>query len=65
MIDDLYHKEKKYVKQYLREDYIEKNNFIFNLNKSHALDTTKGINNRSPRNGEEESTFIAGLFSIG
>ena len=23
MIDDLYQKEKKYVKQYLREDYIE------------------------------------------
>ena len=35
MIDELYNKEKKYVKQYMREDYIEKNNFIFDLQKSH------------------------------
>ncbi len=31
MIDDLYQKEKKYVKQYLREDFIENNNVIFEL----------------------------------
>ena len=43
MIDDLYQKEKKYVRQYLREDFIENNNVIFELQKAHALDTTKGI----------------------
>ena len=31
MIDELYTKEKKYVKHYVREDYIEQNNFIFDL----------------------------------
>ena len=31
MIDDLYKKEKKYVKQYLREDYIENNSMMFDL----------------------------------
>jgi len=44
MIDDLYQKEKKYVRQYLREDFIENNNVIFELSKAHALDTTKAIN---------------------
>jgi hypothetical protein len=43
MIDDLYQKEKKYVKQYLREDFIENNNVIFELQKSHQLDTCKAI----------------------
>lgn len=43
MIDELYLKEKKYVKHYLREDFIEQNNFIFELQKSHTLHTTKGI----------------------
>ena len=43
MIDDLYQKEKKYVKQYLREDFIENNNVIFELQKVHQLDTCKAI----------------------
>lgn len=43
MIDELYSKEKKYVKQYMREDFIEKNNFIFNLEKSHQLSTNKAV----------------------
>lgn len=43
MIDDLYKREKKYVKQYLREDYIENNSMMFDLSKSHPLDTTKGL----------------------
>ncbi|CDW76398.1 UNKNOWN [Stylonychia lemnae] len=47
MIDELYQKEKKYVKQYLREDYIEKNNFIFELNKSHQLHTTKDVKHQN------------------
>ncbi len=46
MIDELYHKEKKYVKHYVREDFIEKNNFIFELNKSHALTTNKDMKNK-------------------
>ena len=37
MIDELYQKEKKYIKQYMREDYIEQNNMIFELSKSHGL----------------------------
>ena len=45
MINELYVKEKKYVKQYLREDYIEKNNFIFDIQKSHKLHTSKDIQN--------------------
>ena len=43
MIDDLYTKEKKYVKHYVREDFIEKNNFIFELNKVHNLGTSDFI----------------------
>ena len=35
IIDELYEKEKRYVKQYIREDYIEKNNCIFDLQKLH------------------------------
>ena len=63
MIDDLYQREKKYVKQYLREDYIEKNNFIFDLQKSHALHTTKAIEEN--RQEEEVTGFVGGLYSIG
>jgi len=48
MIDDLYKKEKKYVKQYLREDYIENNSMMFDLSKSHPLDTTKVLQNNQP-----------------
>ena len=35
IIDELYEKEKRYVKQYIREDFIEKNNCIFDLQKLH------------------------------
>lgn len=34
MIDELYWKEKKYVKM-LREDFIGSNDFIFDLSKTH------------------------------
>jgi hypothetical protein len=51
MIDDLYKKEKKYVKQYLREDYIEKNSMMFDLQKSHALQTTKALQDNSCNSG--------------
>ena len=69
MIDDLYQKEKKYVKHYLREDFIEKNNFIFDLQKSHALQTTmNGISQKTRLQELEESTaksgFVGGLYSI-
>lgn len=40
MIDELYWKEKKYVK-YLRDDYVGQNDFIFNLNKTHQLKLSK------------------------
>jgi len=41
MIDQLYVKEKKYVRQYYREDFIEQNNFIFNIGRAHTLGTNK------------------------
>ena len=37
MIDELYWKEKKYIKQHLRDDFIGANDFIFNLSKTHHL----------------------------
>lgn len=43
MIDSLYIKEKKYVKQYVREDYLQGNDFIFNLKKSHPLNNARNI----------------------
>jgi hypothetical protein len=65
MIDDLYKKEKKYVRQYLREDYIEKNSMMFDLQKAHALDTTKGIQNANPKTEEPtDGKFMGGLYSI-
>ncbi len=66
MIDDLYQREKKYVKQYLREDYIEKNNVIFELDKSHALDTTKGMRTQlAPAVPQSVGELVGGLYSIG
>jgi hypothetical protein len=37
VIDELYDKEKKYVRQYIREDYVEPNSCIFELDRSHQL----------------------------
>lgn len=62
MIDDLYQKEKRYVRQYLREDFIENNSFIFDLQKSHALHTSKGINAEAAL---KEKVTGFGLYSIG
>ena len=65
MIDDLYKKEKKYVKQYLREDYIENNSMMFDLSKSHPLDTTKALhNNHTTVPAAQEGQFTGGLYSI-
>ena len=65
MIDDLYKKEKKYVKQYLREDYIENNSMMFDLSKSHPLDTTKVLhNNHTTVPATQEGQFTGGLYSI-
>lgn len=45
MIDELYTKEKKYVKHYVREDFLEQNNFIFDLQKCHSLDRAAHLKN--------------------
>jgi hypothetical protein len=37
VIDELYDKEKRYVKQYIRDDFIEPNSCIFELDRSHKL----------------------------
>lgn len=41
LIDQMYQREKKYIKQYYKEDYIQNNDFIFNLNKTHQLRLAK------------------------
>ncbi|CAI2383641.1 unnamed protein product [Moneuplotes crassus] len=44
LIDKMYQKEKKYIKQYFKEDYIQQNDFIFNLHKTHQLRLAKTKN---------------------
>jgi hypothetical protein len=39
----LYQKEKRYVKQYIREDLIHPHNTIFNLEKCYNLQTATGV----------------------
>jgi len=39
----LYHKEKRYVKQYIREDLIHPQNTIFNLERCYNLQTATGV----------------------
>ena len=46
MIDELYHKEKRYVRQYIREDLIHPHNTIFNLERCHNLQTATGVEKR-------------------
>ena len=41
LIDQMYQREKKYIKQYYKEDYIQHNDFIFNLGKTHQLKLAK------------------------
>jgi hypothetical protein len=41
LIDQMYQREKKYIKQYYKEDYIQNNDFIFNLNRTHQLRLAK------------------------
>lgn len=41
LIDQMYQREKKYIKQYFKEDYIQHNDFIFNLGKTHQLKLAK------------------------
>jgi hypothetical protein len=43
VIDELYQKEKRYVKQYIREDLIHPHNTIFNLEKCYNLQTATGV----------------------
>jgi len=43
LIDQMFQKE-KYIKQYFKEDYIQQNDFIFNLNKTHQLRLAKSKN---------------------
>ena len=38
LINELYRKEKRYVRQYLREDFLANNSFIFDIGKSHKLE---------------------------
>ena len=41
VIEEICNKDNKYVKQYEKEDYIAKNDFIFNLKKTHKLKLDK------------------------
>lgn len=41
MIDSMCQKEKKYVRQYMKEDFVNKNDFIFEINKCHNLKRNK------------------------
>jgi hypothetical protein len=43
VIDELYQKEKRYVKQYIREDLIHPHNTIFNLERCYNLQTATGV----------------------
>ena len=62
MINELYAKEKKYVKQYFREDYLGKNDFIFDLGKSHSVNMAKRVKERdSPENPGRKQIFINGV----
>jgi hypothetical protein len=45
LIDQMYQREKKYIKQYFKEDYIQQNDFIFNLGKTHQLKLAKSKEN--------------------
>jgi hypothetical protein len=47
LIDELYWKEKKYVRQYIRDDYIGPHDFIFDLGKTHSLKLAKGKEKRT------------------
>ena len=49
MIDELYHKEKRYVRQYIREDLIHPQNTIFNLERCHNLQTATGVEKRQKK----------------
>jgi len=55
MIEELYWKEKKYVRQYLWDDFIGSNDFIFDLNKTHHLKLAKS---------ETASTAMTDVLSI-
>lgn len=50
LIDQMYQREKKYIKQYFKEDYIQQNDFIFNLDKTHKL--------RLAKTKEENSSYM-------
>ena len=58
IIDELYEKEKRYVRQYIREDYIEKNNCIFDLQKLHQ--TKAHVGERNEKLGKPRKFFTAG-----
>ena len=41
LIEQMWTKENKYVKQYVKEDFIARNDFIFDLRKAHKLKIDK------------------------
>lgn len=43
MIDELYQKEKRYVKQYIRDDMLNPSNTIFNLERAYMIQTATGV----------------------
>ena len=62
MINELYAKEKKYVKQYFREDYLGKNDFIFDLGKSHTVNMAKKVTEPvTPERKTRKNIFINGI----
>ena len=43
VIDELYQKEKRYVKQYIRDDMLNPQNTIFNLERAYMIQTATGV----------------------
>jgi hypothetical protein len=54
VIDELYQKEKRYVRQYIREDLIHPQNTIFNLEKCYKLSTISGVEKNSKVEAREK-----------
>ena len=71
LIDQMYQREKKYIKQYFKEDYIQQNDFIFNLGKTHKLKLAKNKDEAldyatppatyKPRIGEKRVMLVNGF----
>lgn len=65
VIDELYQKEKRYVKQYIREDLIHNQNQIFNLEKCYKLQTASGVEKHTKEaiNSNDRFRNIPQMFS--